>query len=111
MDQSQEMVGMPDVTSDDRLWAALSWLPFTPLWPILAVVALMLESTRDRPFVRYNAVLSLVTGVILIPVTILTLGCGALVYLVFLYWAYQAFQGQEVKVPFVSDWVRRQNWL
>ena len=97
-----------EITSDDRLWAALSWLPFTPLWPLLAAVALLVEGTKDRPFIRYNAVLSIVTGVILIPLSMVTLGCAALLYLVFFYWAYQAYQGQEVQVPFVSDWVRKQ---
>lgn len=111
MEQDEQMMVGPELTSDDKLWAALSWLPFTPVWPLLAVLALLLESTKDRPFIRYNAVLSLVTGVVLIPVTILTLGCGALVYLVFFYWAYQALQGQEVEIPFISDWVRQQNWV
>ena len=100
----------PDITQDDRLWAALSWLPMTPLWPIIAAIALMLESTKDRPFVRYNAVLSLVTGVVLIPVTIITLGCGALLYFVFFYWAYLALQGRRPEIPFVSNWVRKQGW-
>ena len=111
MEQDEQMTVGPDITSDDKLWAALTWLPFTPVWPLLAVLALMLESTKDRPFIRYNAVLSLVTGVALIPVTIVTLGCGALVYLVFFYWAYQALMGREVEIPFVSDWVRQQNWV
>ena len=110
MEEQQEIPGKDETTQDDRMWAALSWLPLSPLWPILAAVALLMESTKDRPFVRYNAVLSLATGVVLIPLSIVTLGCAALVYLVFFYWAYQALQGQEVKVPLVSDWVRRQGW-
>ena len=107
MEERYEM-DRSEITSDDRLWAALGWLPLTPLWPILAIVALLVESTRDRPFIRYNAVLSIVTGVIIIPLSMVTLGCAALLYLVFFYWAYQAYQGQEVQVPFVSDWVRKQ---
>jgi hypothetical protein len=110
MEEQQEVVGKDEVTQDDRMWAALSWLPLTPLWPILAAVALLMEGTKDRPFVRYNAVLSIATGVVLIPLSIVTLGCAALVYLVFFYWAYQAFQGQEVQVPLVSGWVKRQGW-
>ena len=100
-----------DITPDDRMWAALAWLPITPLWPLLAVVALLLENTKDRPFVRYNAILSIATGVVLIPLSIVTLGCAALLYLVFFYWAYQAMMGQEVRVPFLSDWVKRQGWV
>jgi uncharacterized membrane protein len=29
---------------------------------------------------------------------------------VFLYWAYQAYQGQDVKIPVVSDFIRKQGW-
>ncbi len=110
MDNQQPIVP-GDVTSDDRLWAALSWIPVSPLWPVLAIVVMLLEDTKNRPFVRYNAVLSIATGVILIPVSIITLGLGALLYLVFFYWAYLSYQGQTVEVPFVSAFVRRQGWL
>jgi len=72
---------------------------------------LLTETTKDRAFVRTNALLSLVTGIVLIPLTIVTLGCAALIYLVFFYWAYQAFQGQEPQVPLISSWVRNQGWI
>ncbi len=110
MEERQEIEKTQEITSDDRMWAALSWLPITPLWPILAAVALLAEGTKDRGFVRYNAVLSIATGVILIPLSIVTVGCAALLYLVFFYWAYLAYQGQEVEVPLVSAWVRKQGW-
>jgi uncharacterized membrane protein len=110
MEAGQDGVEASGITSQDRLWAALSWLPITPLWPILAVLALLVEGPKDQPFVRYNAVLSLATGVILIPLVIVTVGCAALLYLVFFYWAYQASQGQQVEVPLVSDWVRKWGW-
>ncbi len=99
-----------ELNSNDKLWAALSWLPVTPLWPILAIVALLMEDKKTRPFIRYNAVVSIVTGLILIPITIVTLGCGGFLYLVFFYWAYQAYQGQRVKIPVVSDWATKQGW-
>lgn len=111
MEESHEITPQPDITSDDRMWAALSWIPITPLWPILAVVALLTESTKDRAFVRTNAMLSLVTGIVLIPLTVVTMGCAALIYLVFFYWAYLAFQGQEPQIPLVSTWVRNQGWI
>ena len=98
-------------TSEERLWAALSWIPATPLWPILAIVALVMENTKDSEYVRYNAILSLATGLVLIPISIITIGCGALLYFVFFYWAYLAYRGRDVEVPFVSDWVRRQGLI
>ena len=111
MEDYQETADEFELSANDRLWAALSWLPVTPLWPILAIVALLMEDTKDRAFVRYNAVLSIATGVILIPLTIVTVGCASLLYFVFFYWAYQAYQGQKVTIPIVSDWVRKQGWV
>lgn len=94
-----------EITSDDRLWAALSWLPISPLYPVVSFLMLLMDDKKERPFIRRNAVLSLATGAVLIPVSILTLGLGALGYLLFFWWAYQAYQGTQPHVPFVSDWV------
>ena len=58
---TNEVVLEHDLTSDDRLWAALSWIPVSPLWPIFAIIALLLEDKKDRPFIRYNAILSIAT--------------------------------------------------
>jgi uncharacterized membrane protein len=99
-----------EVTADDKLWAALSWVPVSPLFPLVSILVLLVEGKKERPFIRYNAVLSLATGVILIPISIVTFGLGALAYLVFFWWAYQAYQGQVVTVPFVSDFVKNQGW-
>ena len=100
-----------EITQDDRLWAALAWIPITPLWPIFAIVALLLEDKKDRPFIRFHAVRSLVTGVILIPLSIVTCGCAAVIYIVFFYWAYLAYQGQTVEIPFVTGFARNQGWV
>jgi uncharacterized membrane protein len=97
-------------TEDDKLWAALSWIPVSPLWPIVAILVLLVEGTKDRPFIRYNAVLALVTGIALIPISVVTMGLGAVGYLLFFYWAYQAFQGETVCIPWISDWIRDQSW-
>ena len=108
---TNETVFENEITQDDRLWAALSWIPISPLWPVFAIVALVLEDKKDRQFIRYHAVLSLVMGVILIPLSIVTCGCAALVYVVFFYWAYLAYQGQTVEIPLVTDFARNQGWI
>jgi uncharacterized membrane protein len=72
---------------------------------------LLMQETKDRPFVRYNAVIAIATGVALIPVTIITCGFGGLVYLVFFYWAYMAYQGKKIEIPVVSDFARNQGWI
>ncbi|MEW5870565.1 MAG: hypothetical protein AB1894_14925 [Chloroflexota bacterium] len=107
----EEPVIPNEISSDDRLWAALSWLPVTPLWPILAILALLMEDTKKRAFIRYHAVVSITTGAVLIPISIVTCGLGALVYFVFFYWAYLAYQGQMVEIPVISGFVRQQGWV
>jgi uncharacterized membrane protein len=102
---------MEETTQNDKLWAALSWIPISPVWPILAIVALLMESTKNRPFVRYHAIVSIATGVILIPLTIITLGLAGLVYLVFFYWAYKAYQGEMVEIPVVSNFCKNRGWV
>jgi uncharacterized membrane protein len=97
------------ITEDDRLWAALSWIPVSPLYPLVSLLMLLMEEKKNRPFIRHNAVLSLVTGAVLIPVSVLTLGRGALAYLAFFWWAYEAYQGKEVHVPVISDWIERES--
>jgi uncharacterized membrane protein len=102
---------MEETTQNDKLWAALSWIPISPAWPILAIVALLMENTKDRPFVRYNAVVSIATGVLAAIITIVTFGIGGLLFLVFFYWAYKAYQGETVEIPWVSNFCRGRGWV
>lgn len=108
---NETIVSNPEVTANDHTWAALSWIPATPLWPILAILALVMKDTKDRPFIRQHAMLSLVAGAFLIPVTCLTLGLGSLLYLVFFYYAYLAYRGEMVTVPLVSDFIAGRGWV
>ena len=100
-----------EITADDKLWAVLSWIPVSPLYPVVAIILLLLEDKKDRPFIRYNAVVSLATGAVLFVLSFLTFGLAALGYLVCFWWAYQASQGREVNIPFVSDFCRNQGWV
>jgi len=110
---TEEVNPSPDVelTSDDKLWAALAWLPVSPLWPVIAIIVLLMEDKKNRPFIRYNAVLSLATGIVLIPLSIITFGLGALIFFVFFWWAYQAYQGETVNIPVIGDFVKNQGWI
>jgi uncharacterized membrane protein len=95
----------PDVTSDDKLWAALGYVI-----PLIAIVVLFMEDKKNRPYIKFNAVQSLVATVVLTVLTTITLGCGGVLFLVMLWWAYQAYQGQDVKIPMISDFIRNQGW-
>jgi len=97
---------MSDVTSDDKLWAALCYIPYVN--PIISIIMLLMENKKSRPFIRFNAIQSIVLGVlayITSPICI-----GILIALYMFYLAYTAYQGQDVKVPVVTDFVKNQGW-
>ncbi len=96
-----------DITQDDKLWALLSWL----LWPV-AIIVLLMDDKKNRPFIKYNAVLGLAFAVVLYVLGTITVGCLFLVggiYAIVL--AIQAFQGQWVKVPVLTDFIKKQHWV
>lgn len=96
-----------DLTQDDKLWALLSWL----LWPV-AVAVLLMEDKKSRPFLKYNAVLSLAFTVVLYVLGTITAGCLLVVGGIYaIYLAIMAFQGNWVEVPMLSDFVRKQGWV
>jgi uncharacterized membrane protein len=96
---------MSDVSQDDKLWAALGYLI-----PLIALIVLFMEDKKSRPYIKFNAVQSLVATVVLSILSTVTCGFGAVLFLIVLYWAYQAYQGQDVRIPFISDFIRNQGW-
>ena len=104
----------PDVTSDDKLWAALGY----PI-ALVAIIVLFMEDKKARPYIKFHAVQSIAANVVFFVLSTIiatvTLGfgglCVPLIWLVFLYWAYQAYQGQDIKIPFITDFIRNQGWV
>src|SRR5512136_2165195 len=96
-----------DITQDDKLWALLSWL----FWPV-ALIMLLIDYKKSRPFMKYNALRSLSCAVVLYVLGTLTVGCLLLVggiYAIVL--AIQSFQGQWVKVPVLTNFIKKQGWV
>ncbi|QLQ07448.1 MAG: DUF4870 domain-containing protein [Anaerolineae bacterium] len=120
-----------DVTSDDRLLAALTWLGLLLLQlPIVSVVILLVEGNKDRPFQRHHAIQSIgfwvgaiiyeiVAAIVFTVKPIVTLGLGALCLWVIFFvphvlsivYAWQASQGKEIDIPLISKFMRQQGWL
>ncbi len=98
-------------TSDDKLWAMLSWLPVVG-W-IIAIIVLLMEDKKNRPFIRYHAVNSLAVIVVITVTSFVLVGvCLAVIaFFAQLYWAYQAYQGQLVVVPVLTDFCKKQGWI
>jgi uncharacterized membrane protein len=107
--------GMQEITQDDKLWGLLSWLPWVG-W-ILAIIALLVEPQKERAFVRYHAIQSLAANVVLTVLSIILgvtviLSCVApFLWLVLLYPAVKAYQGEWVEIPVVTDFCKNQGWI
>jgi C4-dicarboxylate transporter len=59
-EQMSEQPINPDITSDDKLWALLSYI-FSPLIPL---IMLLMEDKKKRPFIKFHAVQAIVLGVV-----------------------------------------------
>ena len=105
---AEEMVGAPmggeEITQDDKLWALLSYI----FCPLIGIIVLLLEDKKNRPFLKYNAVVSIILGVLGV---LLSWACiGILVWFYAIYLGIKSYQGEWVEVPLVSDFVRNQGW-
>ena len=118
-------------SDDDRLMSALAWLSMVILQlPIVSIIQLLAANTKDRPFQRHHAVTSLlfyvagiayeIAAVVVFSIlTAVTAGCGALcLWPIFfvphalgLYYAFQAYNGKRLNLPFLTDFGQRQGWM
>jgi uncharacterized membrane protein len=110
-----------DITDNDKLMAAISY----PI-PLVAIIILLVEDMKARPFQKYHAIQALAANVVLW-VVVTVLGCilavitsfiggicgwgMSLLWLVTLYWAYEAYQGKYFEIPYLTEFLRKQNWL
>lgn len=110
---AEEVAGAPvseEVTDDDKLWGALCWVPFIG-W-IICIIVLLMEDKKARPFIKYNAVIGLAFAVVWGVAGAITLGCiGILGAIYAVYLAIQAYQGEWVEVPFLTDFCKNQGWV
>ena len=100
----------PDITSDDKLFAALDYV-FAPLVPI---IVMLMEDKKNRPFLKAHNAQSLVTGILFwIVLTVIapfTCGISYLGWLVMLFLGYKAYQGEHITIPVITDFVKNQGW-
>lgn len=96
-----------DITSDDKLWAALGYI-FSPIVPI---ILLLMEDKKNRPFIKFHAVQAIAAFVVIFILATVTLGCGSIIVLVMFYWAYKAYQGEYVEIPVITNFIKNQGWV
>jgi uncharacterized membrane protein len=112
---SEEPFPQSDITENDKLMAALSY----PIPILLSIFILISETNKSRPFQKFHAVQALafwvVLTVIAIVLSIITLGIGTLcfpiLWLISLWPAYKAYQGEYMVLPVITDFIRKQGWV
>jgi uncharacterized membrane protein len=101
-----------EATSDDKLWALLSYV----IWIIIPIVVLLMEDKKNRPYIRAHAYQALAWAVVATIVTVITsffivgICIGPLCWLVSIYWGIQAYQGKYVTIPVITNFVKNQGW-
>ncbi len=117
-------------TENAKLLSGLSWVSQLLLPAILPIILLLTDESKRSAFVKHHAVQSLamvaVTIVYEIAATIVyailtaisagLLGCILwIIFLVpivpFVYYGIQAFQGKYVEIPWVTEFLKKNNWL
>ena len=104
----------PDITQDDKLWAALGY----PI-PLVALIVLFMDEKKNRPFIKFHAVQSLAFNLVLWALILIfgtvTFGigfiCAPVIWLVSLWPAYESYQGKYMELPFLTDFIKNQGWV
>lgn len=103
----------PEITSEDRLWAMLSYL----LTPLIPIIILLMEDKKNRPFLKAHYFQALVLGIVLLVVgTILAfipvINCiFPFVWLaIVIIYAVKANKGEYITIPVITNFVKNQGW-
>jgi uncharacterized membrane protein len=105
------MMESSDVTSDDRLWAAVGY----PIG-LIAIIMLFIEGKKSRPFIKYHAWQAIAFNVVLfvvyaiMSVTVVLTICIPFLWLVTLWPAYKAYKGEWMVLPVITDFLKNQGW-
>ncbi|MBN1231410.1 MAG: hypothetical protein JXA19_06085 [Anaerolineales bacterium] len=97
-----------EVSSDDKLWAALAY----PLSPLVPIILMLIEDKKDRLFIKAHNFQALVLGIISVILAITVVGVCISVPIFFyqLYLAYKTYQGELVEIPVITNFVKNQGW-
>lgn len=103
---------MNSINDQDKVMAALAY----PIG-VLALIILLTEEMKARPFQRYHAVQALALNVGLLLLSTLLGGSLILVWLPGLLWlgtlyfARQAYRGVYVEIPLLTSMLKELGWL
>jgi uncharacterized membrane protein len=100
-----------EISSDDKLWALLAYI-FTPIVPI---IILLMEDKKNRQFIKYHNYQALALGIVQVVLWSLSFTCitailGLALFVGQIYWGIQAYNGQYVTIPVLTDFIKKQGW-
>ncbi|HSF81020.1 MAG TPA: DUF4870 domain-containing protein [Anaerolineales bacterium] len=107
-----EELSSPDITSDDRLWSALGY----PI-PLIAIIVLLMEEKKNRPFIKFHAVQALALNVglyilmVVLGITVVGAICAPFIWLITLWPAYDSYRGNYTELPVITNFVKNQGWV
>ena len=101
-----------EVNDDDKLWAALTWIPY--FGPIIAIFTLLVEPQKSRTFIRFHAVQSIGANIIIAIASVLVIwtACLPVIFgLATIYPAVKAYQGEWLELPWLTQFCKSQGWI
>jgi len=110
IDVTNDDMNLSGPSDDDKMWALLAYV-FSPLVPI---IIFLLEDKKNRPFIKTHNAQALVWGLLSVLIGSVSAPLcgipGLAMWIVAIYWGWQAYQGQDVTIPVISDFVKGQGW-
>jgi uncharacterized membrane protein len=100
-----------EVSSDDKLWAALGY----PI-ALIAIIMLFMEEKKKRPFIRYHAIQSIALNIVLfiimiiLGITVVGAICAPLVWFVTFWPAFDSYKGNYTQLPVITNFIKNQGW-
>lgn len=107
-----EELSSPEITSDDRLWSAIGY----PI-PLIAIIVLLMEEKKNRPFIKFHAVQSLAMNVglyilmVVLGITVVGAVCAPFIWLLTLWPAYDSYRGNYTELPVITNFIKNQGWV
>ncbi len=102
----------PEITSDDKLWATLTYI-FTPIIPL---VILLMPDKKERPFLKAHNMQALILGVIEwvinVALSFVVIGCitSVITIIINIYLGVKANKGETFEIPVITNFVKNQGW-
>ncbi|NLG48975.1 MAG: DUF4870 domain-containing protein [Chloroflexi bacterium] len=118
------------LTENEKLLSGLSWVSQLLIPAVLPIILLLTDESKRSAFVKHHAVQSLgmagaaviyeiAAAIVFAILTAITGGLlGCILWIIFLapilplvYYGIQAFQGKYVTIPYLTEFLQRNNWL